>query len=322
MVKKADSPITLIDEHGNHLIFDVREMQNAIAKCFAKSGMQEVHWAEDIALAVECALEESAVNEESRTFSVSAINDMISRILKDAGFPAASEIFRRENSCLSIDISPSAETIKHLLLNHLALEEERAVILSNQVCSAAKNLNISVAQPGLYIELAKYFDRAKSSGVENISTPVNRNQPLNLRMNIQEVVGKLPEKYRRYFESQIFTLGGVGGAFYPNLKISVSMFKLAELEKLPCPTTEMNISLPLYQAGVALSEFLNALAKESDDPAFNIRKLPIYLKFNDMSQFSVNSMGAVWPEARNSCREMLSNFLAPLTPYSTRTRLQ
>ena len=306
MIKLADNSIMLIGPNGILNAFESDNLQSKIIRSFMLAGVRDIWLAEDITLAVEYALDQDS--REDKVFAISEINSTVIKILEDSGFPEAAESYRRGNPSTEITLNAETATVAGLIHRHLGLNGKSLDTLVARVMQAAAKLDISVASPALYIELAKHFKSEFMPADRLPQMVLSKSQKASpWVVSIKELSDKMSSPSRSLVHYKIITLSGVSRLF-PAVKVVLRISGLVEMLHLESPLTEMTMVPHFHGIAQALNEALAATQSvfRAKGELLPEKGLPVILTVPDMSAFAQNNLEASWPHASSDCREMLS----------------
>jgi hypothetical protein len=296
----------LIGPDGILNAFESDKLQSKIIRSFMLAGVRDIWLAEDIALAVEYALEQDS--REDKVFAVSEINSTVIKILEDSGFPEAAESYRRGNLCAEITLNAEAVTVAGLINRHLGLNGKSLDALVAKVVRAAGILDISAAAPALYVELAKYFKSEFMPADKLPQAIISKSQKASpWVVSLKELTDKMSSQSRSLADNKIISLSGVSRLF-PAIKVIFRISGLVEMHHLESPLTEMTMAPHFNSVAQALNELISATQSifRAKGESLPEKGLPVFLTVPDMSVFAQNNLEASWPQASADCREMLS----------------
>ncbi|MBR2358514.1 MAG: hypothetical protein IKA65_10890 [Lentisphaeria bacterium] len=305
MLSLTDNFLYVIDAEGRQQLFDVDKLKSALQEAFENSGNANSYLAEDIACAVEAAMQESLRCE--RIFTQSEVDAAVNRILENAGYAQVAQVFRRANSHLYIALDVNCEDAEKLISRHLGLEEAAAGKLAEQVVGALKTLKIASASPALYLELARYYEHNQPPVLAEFSAgqrPVNANAaaPGKALLRNSEIADLVPESCRVLWSKKIIALSDINRV-YPNFRLSLNLSALAEHANMSVPLTELEFASALYDAGEKTGILLNLLCKHLQSEV-----LPLYLVLTQLDVFTEKYLGITYPEGRNTALEIAGLF--------------
>ena len=301
MIKLADNSIMLTNSEGLLRAFDPDRLQTRIIQSFLAAGITESYLADDISLAVEFSLQKS--KRKDKVFTLSEVNNTVVKILRDTGFPEIAAIYLRNNACSKLTVDPEFNTVKKVLAKHFGNGAPALDLLCSKVVSAAEQLEISNASPGLYVELAKYYETEECSS-EDIE-PVQLDQweeDKHWLVPAKKLKSELAISSSNLINAKVIRLSGISSMF-PSIRIFFMINEFCHFHDLKGPLTEMVLIPYLFSAGKAIDNCITAaerLAAEAGQ-----EKLPIFLTVPDMSSFAIQMLDASWPEVEKDCREML-----------------
>ena len=302
MIKLADTTIMLAGSEGHVSAFDPDRLQSRIIQSFLAAGINEIHLADDISLAVEFSLRKSKRKE--KIFTLSEVNHSVVRILQDTGFPEVAAIYARRNACTRMTIDPEFNTVKKLLQKQLGANLESLDLLCGKVVSAARQLNIENAAPELFVELAKHYESEEFATEDIEPVPLGAWEHDNhWLVSAKSLRQELSNSTRGLMEAGVIRLIGVSSMF-PSIRIFFMINEFCRFHDLEAPLTEMVLIPYLYSAGKAVDNCIQTTARMAEEAGQE--KLPVFLNVPDMSSFAVQMLDASWPEVEKDCREMLT----------------
>lgn len=302
MIKIADKTIQLLAVDGTISNFDSDWLHSRIVQVFQNSGVQDIWLAEDIALAVEYALQLSV--RPDNVFLASELNSAVVKALEDSGFNEAAENYRSLNGCMELFLSPETRTISSLIEQQLGVSSSTSQALADRVISAANKLCVNTATPSLYIELAKYY---RNNDVRNYSTPepapisnINNNPWL---ISCNEILNAISSETLQLVNKNIISVAGISRLF-PSLKLTLRLSLLVDYCKLESPLTEMVMAGHWQLPALAINNIAAVVDRVLEQRQVGHR-LPVFINIPDMSVFANVNLQASWPEAAGDCREMM-----------------
>jgi hypothetical protein len=298
MIKIADNAIQLLAGDGTISNFDSEWLQRGIVSAFRHSGVQDEWMAEDIALAVEYAIQHD--KRPNNLFSERELNAAVVHALHNSGFIDAAKIYSEQNICFESLLSAENAAISSLLEQHLGISTTTAKVLAGQVINAAKKINITTASPTLFLELAKHLRHREVSNLhcpEPSITQINRKAPWLLNRN--ELLSSLKPESKLLIDNNVITFAGISRLF-PALKITFMLSNLVTYCKLESPLTEMALSGHWHLPAAVINDIANTATT-----ILGQQQLPLFINIPDMSTFACTHLQAMWPEASKDCREML-----------------
>ena len=306
MIKLADNSIMLVGTDGILNVFESDKLQSKIIHSFLLAGLRDIWLAEDIALAVECALEQNS--REDKVFAVSEINSTVIKILEDSGFPEVAENYRRGNPNTEITLNSDSANVAGLLNRHLGLHGKSLDILTARVVQAAAKIGISAAAPALYIELAKHFKAEAIPADKLPQVKMSKGKTgVPWIISVPELLGALSPESQALANDKIITFSGISRLF-PAIKVTFRISGLVDLYHLESPLTEMamvphfnEIAKALNEATAAAQNIFKAKGEQLPE-----KGLPVFLTVPDMSIFAQKHLQANWPQSSADCREMLT----------------
>ena len=223
--------------------------------------------------------------------------------MEETGYPGVAEAYRRRNSSNQLMLSAVTPLVSELISRHLGLDGVQLSGLSAKVLDALKSLNISQASPALMVELAKYYREQLFSGTELVPATFPEVEVREARpVEKQGIMQQLPDGARELVERGILSFSGLSRIF-PALKLDFRITLFVKYLQLASPLTEMSVNAHFHELADAANAVYSAVVsmrKHSRNQDF-----PVYLLVPDMSMFARRDLLSSWPEAGNSCRDML-----------------
>ncbi|MPM31474.1 hypothetical protein SDC9_78029 [bioreactor metagenome] len=299
-----ENPIYVIDGEGLQQLFDPEKLQQSLQSSFIAAGNPDGYLAEDIALSVEAAMLDGA--RLGRFFTQSEVDAAVIRILETAGFAEVARIFQRANSRLYIAVDARLDGVRQLIERHLGLGGAAAETVALRVFQALNQLGIASGAPGLYLELARHYERQCA---ESITPPMPAAAPDTagrFLLSAAEVGSFLTGEGRLLQQAGILQLTGIS-RLYPNFRMGLHLGRLAEYARLRPPVTEMLMADVLYRAGESVGQSLRAVCRHLGG-----NELPLYLKLPEFERFVRDWLEADYPAGRPAAMELLNCFRAAL----------
>ncbi len=294
----SDNPLYVLDGDGRQQLFDVDKLKLALVEAFTGAGNPDGYLAEDIALAVESAMADSA--RADRVFTQSEVDAAVSRILENAGCAGVAQTFRRANSQLYIAVDAREEEARKLVERHLGVTGAAAEGLARQVVRALRDLGFASAAPALYLELARHYERQSAHKIA-VALPPAPTQGKFL-MTVAEAARSLTGTARILADARIVTLANVS-RLYPNFRLTLNLNRLAEHLELTPPVTELQLTAALYKAGDAAGGWLKLLRHQLGGV-----NLPLYLVLADLDLFTTRWLEAEYPAGKQAALEVAGPF--------------
>lgn len=113
--------------------------------------------AEDIALAVEYTLLNS--NRPDAVFGQGELAAAVIRMLEETGFPEVAALFRQSGGDRQVAVDADPVSVAGFLQKFLACSDTIFDRVVHEVARAVEILGIHEADPHLYLELARYYER-------------------------------------------------------------------------------------------------------------------------------------------------------------------
>ena len=271
MVKPAEKIIYIQDHEGERVRFDPVELQTRLINCFLTAGLRESSYmAEDIALAVEYTLLNS--NRPDAVFGQGELAAAVIRMLEETGFPEVAALFRQSGGDRQVAVDADPVSVAGFLQKFLACSDTIFDRVVHEVARAVEILGIHEADPHLYLELARYYER--KFAIESITGgPVAR-----LRGRTSATKAEIFSRIRFFFMMKPF----------------------ARKFGLTPPVTEMEVEPLLFR----MSRILE-LGRAAIDAALQPPEpLPVQLTIPDMSGFITEYFGAEQEKSRKLMDEL------------------
>ena len=283
MYKNVLRQIFLRDGDNGLVPFDPEVLRTRIAAAFESAELAEESFvADDIVLALEYTLRRAVRTE--LIFSAGEIDAAIIRILENAGFASAAEVFRNTATIeQQVELSTSAETLQVFLSSHLGCSPERLEKISKKCADALNTLQIETASLHLILELARHYERETAEAdLRNHPVPEIKNSVLTR----QEIAELLPAPAAELLKYGVLRINSVSPIF-PGIRFFFSMEKFAELHNLSIPATELEIYPALYETAGILESARAAIERKLDLP----ETPPCLMTIPDMFDFLHRMMG-------------------------------
>lgn len=285
MVKPAEKIIYIQNHEGERVPFDPFELQTRLINCFLTAGRRESSYlAEDIALAVEYTLLTSGRPEP--VFGQGELIAAVIRMLEETGFPEVAALFRRNDGERRVSIDSTPEAVAEFLRKFLACSDVIFDRVAAEVSRAVGVLGIAEAEPHLYLELARHYER--KFALEGLSSggtaPLLHERPSASR---EKVAALLPPEARALAAEGVLRVGEVNEIF-SRIRFFFLMKPFARKFGLVPPVTEMEVEPLLFR----MSRVLEASRAAIDGALRPPEPLPVQLTIPDMSAFLAEYLGA------------------------------
>ncbi|MDR0933336.1 MAG: hypothetical protein LBM70_10020 [Victivallales bacterium] len=296
MVKVAEKIIYIQDHQGNRFEFDPVALQTRLINCFLTAGLQENgYMAEDIALAVEYTLLNS--DRPEAVFGQGELSAAVIRMLEETGLPEIAVLFRQTQGDQNIALDANPDSIALFLRKFLACAEPLFNRVTTEVTRAVKILGIKEADPHLYLEFARHYER--KFALENIvGEPISKLKG-RTAVSQAELSAASPPEIRELEAAGILRINAISEIF-PRIRFFFIMKKFAEKFQLASPVTEMEIEPLLFQMGQTLELGRSAIENALQLP----EPLPVQLSLPDMTQFVVEYLGVEPEKSRKLANEL------------------
>lgn len=293
----------VVGPDGGAAAFNLDSLHLAILQAFVRTDTPESYLAEDVALAVEYALRNNP--RRNPVFTRAEVNNAVVRVLEETGLIDAARYYRKRNVRAVMSLSGDPAAVAGLLANHLSDAEENTnfAALARRVCDALGKLDIAAASPALCIELARCCLAAPQA--DGLALPPT-GKPHGEYLGIKELAAALPEDAAALCRSGVLQFQPVSRRVFPSLRAVFKLTGFASSAEFAPPITEMMIAERLYQlrnifegAFAALRDLYRGTDGGAENP-------PGYLFIPDLEEFAVNWLAWSWPEAKNSCMELIA----------------
>ncbi len=307
MIRLSESAITVIMPDGTEKLFEADDFQSSILMACVSSGTRDLWIAEDIVLSLEFALAKMTAATGQQRIHFSELNETVSTILEEAGYPDAACDYRNTNRSSYVEISGNQETISKLIAKHLAADSDAYTKTAEKVSEALRLLKVATARPELILELARYYSALP---VKAAIEAERQNEIPNLKIKKQrpaidadKIYTQLSETTRKLTDDKLIQFSGLSKIF-PSIKIEIKLQAFASLLKADPPLTELQLIPVFSQIAAAVDEIAfagNSLQENAKE------MLPVWIAVPDMSAFARQSLQCQWPESAKYCRSMMDN---------------
>ncbi len=273
-MKPRNADITVIEFDGSRELFRMEELQNRLFGAFVAVGRGDcASLAEDIALATERALRDC--DRPNLTFGRGELDAAIVRLLENAGYPQAAQVYMRRgvSSVLTIDTKAKAE-IALLLRKHLSCSDIRFNHIVDAVVQAMQKAEIPAATPTLLLELGRHFER------EYREAPLQLPLPQIPAFDRESLLPLLSPEAAHFVESGILRVAGIHTLF-PSLRFYCLLNDFAAEKKYQPPMTELEVVPDLRKIGRLIDEMRIVIDRALDLP----EPLPCLLTLPDLPEF-------------------------------------
>jgi len=296
MVKPAEKIIYIQDHEGERVQFDPVELQTRLINCFLTAGLRENSYlAEDIALAVEYTLLNCGRPEP--VYGQGELAAAVIRMLEETGFPEVAALFRQNGGDRTVSIDATPEAVGGFLRKFLACSDEIFDRVVHEVSHAVGTLGIAEADPHLYLELARHYERKFAiEGIAGSSVSRLRGRTSATR---DEVAAVLPPEVRQLTTEGVLRVGEVNEIF-SRIRFFFLMKPFAKKFELVPPVTEMEVEPLLFRMSRVL-ELGRAAIQDALRPP---EPLPVQLTIPDMSGFVADCFGAERGKSRKLAEEL------------------
>ena len=296
MVKPAEKIIYIQNHEGERVQFDPVELQTRLINCFLTAGLRENSYlAEDIALAVEYTLLNCGRHEP--VFGQGELAAAVIRMLEETGFPEVAALFRQNGGDRRVAIDATPEAVAKFLGKFLACSETIFDRVVREVSRSVEVLGISEADPHLYLELARHYER--KFAIEGVSGNAVTRLQGRTSATREEVAAVLPPEVRALSAEGILRVGEVNPIF-SRIRFFFMMKPFAQKFHLVPPVTEMEVEPLLFQ----MSRTLELARAAVDDALRPPEPLPVQLTLPDMSAFVSEYFGAEREKSRKLTDEL------------------
>ena len=273
-MKPRNADITVIEMDGSCELFRMEELQNRLFGAFVAVGRSDcASLAEDIALATERALRDC--DRPNLTFGRGELDAAIVRLLENAGYPQAAQVYMRRgvSSVITIDTGAKAE-IALLLRKHLSCSEVRFNHIVDAVMQSMQKAEISAATPTLLLEMGRHFER------EYREAPLQLPLPQMPSFDRESLLPLLSAETARLVGRGILRVAGIHTLF-PSLRFYCLLNDFAAEKNYLPPVTELEIIPDLRQIGRMIDEMRVVINRALDLP----EPLPCLLTLPDLPEF-------------------------------------
>jgi hypothetical protein len=295
-----------IREYDNSLVeFDPVELQNVIIQCFEAEDLQDASFmAEDFVLALEYTLR-SAPKEEL-IFDRREITSSVIQILEEAGFPTVAEKFKSSTKLdnKSSWVKVSNDVLTNIFENHLACTPKQISSIVAKVQDAIAKLNISSADPHLFLELGRFYQA--SLATPSVVPSMEIEQP-EIAFSKEDLERFLSPECQALIRANVIQLSSVTN-LYPCVRFFFSMMNFAKYYSLNSVITELELYPLLFSVGNALAEARKTISQHL---AIN-KEVPSQLHICDLYEFIHVYIGVKEEEPLTLANELANALSAEL----------
>lgn len=291
MIEVSSGIISILYTDGTSAAFDPDELRQRLEKSCMAVGMPDPWIAGEIVLAVEYALRCRAGNNDGNGLLIHAadIDDCVSRILEDSGYPVVSTHFRKTTAHSGDFGKLTLDTVKEYLITKLQLAEPGVTVLAEQVRCAMAAIGAEKCSPRLVLELARHF-RETAASAQKIN-PVAKTISLMNPAQKKTDLSIQPEK------NTVCTVR-CSDTIFPSIRAEINLNLLFENCTLTPPLTELSMTGLFFPVVEKLDW---ECAKLRNDREF--AEFPLILTFRGFKDFarkwlSYHEDEAVIPERR------------------------
>lgn len=296
MVKPAEKIIYIQDCKGTLVRFDPVELQTQLIHCFLSAGLREnSYMAEDIALAVEYTLLNSSRSDA--VFGQGELAAAVIRTLEETGFPEVAALFRQCGGDRQVAINADPISVSKFLQKFLACPNEIFEEVVQKVSRAIELLGIHEADPHLYLELARYYER--KFAMESITGGALAWLRGKSSASKDEIASVLPPEVRDLVAAGVLRISEVNEIF-SRIRFFFMMQPFAKKFNLTPPVTEMVVEPLLFR----MSRILECGRAAIDSALQPSEPLPVQLTIPDMSGFLTEYFGAEQEKSRKLMDEL------------------
>ncbi len=286
---------------------DTEELQVRLIRAFLSCGRDDTYLSEDLILALEYALERTAdVEDGERRFSQAALEELLCRMLSDAGLPEVAAEFRNRELAYQVAVHPERLIVETLLARQLELQDPLLSCVVEQTMNALEVLKVKQAAPALVVELGRHFHNQALPDWPVVSAPEwKQREPLEF------VAGEFDELWPELWKQQKIISFKVRGRFFQHAELGISLVKLASLYKWEAPVTELLTAAELYSTGDIIRPALKRTGM-----------LPLTLVIPDLPEFCCKYLELPYPEGERTVLDLLEPFFSGLgcRPFKLKIR--
>lgn len=302
MIKPADRSVFVDTRRGELEAFEPDRLRGELAACFEAAGRpDQTAFAEDIALAVECALLNTSADGPVPEAELVAL---IGRVLGEIGLAPVAEAYRRRRGEVdTVPVEPAA--VENVLGNPQT---------ARRVTDALRRLGVEHARRELLRELAQALPANRPDLSPHPAAALSEFVPDTV-VSAAELLAELPPETAKRFERGQIRFTGVNRVL-PSIRFRCFLLPLADELGLTGVTTELELAGPLAAFGAELAQCFETAHRcfrrrvgelEAPDP----RR---YLFFPDMPTFVSARLGGSWPGGEplaRSVAELVTGRLGP-----------
>ena len=293
----------VVGPDGAAAAFSLDTLHLTVLQAFVRTDTPENYLAEDVALAVEYALRHSS--RRNPVFTRAEVNNAVVRVLEETGLIDAARYYRKHNVRAVMSLTGDPAAVAGLLANHLSDAERNTNFsaLAARVCDALGKLDIAAPSPALCIELARCCLAAPAAA--GITLPPT-GSPGGEYLALKEMSAALSPAAAALCRIGALQFQPVSRRVFPSLRAVFKLTGFASGAGLVPPITEMMIADRLYQLRTIFDGAFAALRDLYRNSTGGAENPPGYLFIPDLEEFAVNWLAWSWPEAKNSCLELIS----------------
>lgn len=304
MIKLGERNFILASGDGEDVPFSISWLQSELIGCFLNAGMGDSScFAEDIALAIEYALEE--IDSFSGRVNCAELNDLVIETLDNAGFAPVAEWFRKRNlRKIEVFYSTSFGSLSDIAVRQgLTRDAELDREAIAECCEAFAAMKTDDVPLGLAIEMLKFHLGRKNSSIQNTGRIVpEKIKKGDYLVEIERVVHLFPEYLHLLIEKKVLKFNNIT-VYHPSIRIHADFNAFAEMKGLKGVLTEMFWAPYALELGESIDAAIEILQNNYTQTGGS-KELPVYLTVNGMSRFAAVYFGADGEKMRD-----LGNYL-------------
>ena len=289
MIKLGEKKFLLADENGDSIPFSAADLQAELVNCFLSAGMRDSScFAEDVALAVEYALEENIL--EGNIVGMQELNALVMDTLEKAGFMSAAEWFARRNGrTIEVLFDTGAAGIAEIAAKRGMLFERDSGDEIIRCCeNAFRMMNIKECPAGLIVEMLRYYNNMYKEGKTDTGKTV-RTPKCDYFIRIADVRQQFPEGLCELIDSGVLKINDVT-VYHPSIRIYLDFNVFAQKKELHPVLTEMVWMIYAVELGQSIDAAVEVIQREFSASGGK-KELPVYLTVNNMNLFTDRYFG-------------------------------
>lgn len=312
MIKFKEKTLTILDENGDTIPFQIEELQAELAECFRNGNLaSESSYAEDIILLLDYFFSEE---KSGNLYSMQEVNQVVAMLLEEAGFSEIAEIYRKKKNFIEPLYSTSQSSLFDLLQTKTFFPAGKLEKISRKTAEIFLLSNIQEAPLSLIIEMCKYVNISLSSNNAKEVPYVSKSLKRGYYLKASDIKQFLQQSLNWNDEFKFVHVGGIS-KIHSAVKVYINLMEVPELKELSMPLIELEFAESLYNIGKRLDEICNLIKIKAEELAeLKGINLPIYLNFVNTKNFISKYMGAEPSQiSKKICRDLTDMVINGMT---------